>query len=439
MVALMLFSAFTFGACDGGPEEPEIPQEITTINIYGIKGDDTTDEAIAAVEKELSLISYRKHELNVKLLLFTEEEYASIVFAKVERELTKLGKETKYSNNLYVSDRVSSDVANSSMDIFLVYTPKLDSAVFDRNSKYYSPALANGGMFNALYENEAVLGLNTYLNNANYKVLATNAYADALEAAKMVKYDSQSKSESALKPADYDVFGVPNNIIYGGYEFCIVDGTYVDKYFQFEDKNDIFSFSSGDGALNAVIDDLRGYKDKGEIPSDVEIKKEFASYEEFNDYIRNGKKFCIATVKGSLAVKELCSQSGRYEVYQKSVDTISKEELYESMFCISPFISSARAAQAVDILILLNTNAEFHNMFQYGIKDSHYTLGRDGVAHITGTAKNTYKMDPLYCGNMFIGYPSDNMGVELQNLALNDWKLGRKQVDDVLVQYRKTK
>ncbi len=440
MCAVMLLSAFAFGACSDNTELPEPEEDITTINIYGIKEPGTTDASIEAVEAALSQISYRKHETKVNLVLFEEKDYASFIFAKVRDEMRKNGTDVDYSSDkINVANRLNAEASSSSMDIFLVYTPKAGSETLNKESDYYSAGLANGGMFEILYNKQALLGLNKYLNNANYKILATNAYEDALNAVKRVSYGSLKKEESELKESDYDRFGVPNNIVYGGYEFYVLNKAYFEEYYPGIDYKEFFALSEGGNqAFETAIEELRRKKDSLEIPADVEIVKEFASYDELNAYTHEGKDFCVAKVTGSIAIKELCEESGKFNVYETKVSLINSADLYESMFCISSTLTNEeRIKDALDILILLNTNAEFRNIYQYGVKDTHYTLGRDGIAYVGAVgSKNVYKMNPLYCGNMFIAYPSDNMSAEMRKLAENEWDLAQKQVDDVLRRYK---
>ncbi len=469
MCIIMLLSAFMFSACsdDLGDGDEETEDEIPVITIYGIKEPGTTDEGILAVEKALSDIAFRKHKVKIDLLLFEEKEYASIVFNKAQTAMNAYNSELKKTNgydelintdvdytiynedkkednDIKISSSIPQELANARMDIFLVYNPKADSEVLNEESEYYSPGLANGGMFNILYEQKALLGLDTYLKDGNYAALRNNAYSEALSAVNRVTYATLLKEEANQKK---DTFGIPNNIVYGGYEFMVFDGAYVDQLWPKDMNKDILVKLDGtmdSQALQGFIKELNKAKIDGKIPADVEIKKVFETYEEFNTYVREGGKFCIATVKGDLSVKTLCSQSGEFEVYERSVQSIEETALYESMFCISPSakdrvgkgMSDARVKNAIDVLILLNTDTEFRNIFQYGIRDTHYTMGRDGIVYVGGTKKNSYIMDPLYCGNMFIIHPSDRMSTEMQKLAENKWRLGKEQVDAVLKKYK---
>ncbi len=459
---LMLASTCLLGACSDKTLQPP-PQvlDYPPITIYGIKQPGTTDAAIEKVELALSEISIRKHGVRIDLLLFEEEEYASIVFAKAQSAMStyntqvnevaaspeddslKLLHDVVYPESVKVATDIPSDVVNANMDIFLVYTPDADSPVLNPENPNYDSTLRNAGMFETLYEQKALLGLDSYLKSGNYSALKTNAYPQAIKYVQRESYKSQLNT-AADRPITNDTYAIPNNYVYGGYQFIMFDDRYVDKVYTPDDKQSLATLNNGkdSNALIALELELNALKEKGEIAADVEVRKEFSSYDEFNEYVRLGGKFCFGTIDGDLSVKTLCEQSGLYDVYKRSTDTIKAWDLCQSMFCISPstmqkegkVMSDKRLKQALDVLILLNTDDEFRNIFQYGVKDTHYNLGKDGVAHITGMPGDKYIMNPKYCGNMFIIYPSDNMDTATQLLASNKWYLGKLQANEVVEQ-----
>ncbi len=461
LCVIMVLSTFILGSCDGDPVVPPA-EDYPKITIYGIKEEGTTDKAIKNVEAALSEIAIKKCGVAVELHLFTEEEYAPILFSKVKAEMERYNNEVEslrpedeenmdvvleellatlkdvdYSGyeDIKVSEELPEDVANASLDIFLAYTPKADSPVLDPESESYNPVLKDCGMFNILFEQNALYGLLSKLES-DFTELNSSVYPKAFSAIK-----NQVYALTGIYTGE--VYGIPNTTTYGGYEFILFDNEYVSKVWQPErDKADLVAVTEEGGdsdALTALIAELTACKANGEIPEDVEIRKEFASYEEYSAYVLSGGKMCIGIVNGGLSVKELCEQSGRYQVEQRKVNSTTNKTLIESMFCISPSamriedgeLSETRLDQALNVLTLLNTNEEFRNVFQYGVKDTHYSLGRDGVAHITGTLTERYVMDPLYCGNCLIMYPSDMMDAEQLGLAENNWGLGKLQIKEV--------
>ncbi len=466
----MVLSCFMFGACSelGGPGDDGLEEDYPEITIYSIMEKGTTETAIKKVEEALSEISIRKCGVKINLVLMEEKDYAPVLFSKVASEMSRYNtdvnktavsatdkvlqvlKDVDYSKyeGFRAATDISSEVANAKLDIFLVYNPKADSPVLDpKDSEAYNPVMANGGMFKILYEQRALIGLTSKFNSG-YSALKTSAYPEALEAVTLETYES-AINENPNKVVKEDIYAIPNNIVYGGYEFIIFDDKYIADFWSEDRKKDDLVAVKDDGSdsdsLAALIKELKASKAAGDIADNVEITKTFASYTEFNEYVRDGGEFCIGFINGDISVKELCAKSGEYEIYTRKVNKISNLDLCESMFCISPSTKYAaggkmdetRLNQALEVLTLLNTDKDFRNIFQYGVRDTHYTLGRDGVAHISGTVSDRYVMNHLYTGNNFIIHPSDRMDDVTIELAMNKWTLGKKQVKEVLEEFLK--
>ena len=89
LLALVLLATFFVSAC----EEKEVDETLEfnqgnaahamTITLWGIKGENTTDEAIALVEEAMSEITKADYKTNIKLNLFTEDEYIAALEARI--------------------------------------------------------------------------------------------------------------------------------------------------------------------------------------------------------------------------------------------------------------------------------------------------------------------------------------------------------------------
>ena len=162
------------------------------------------------------------------------------------------------------------------------------------------------------------------------------------------------------------------------------------------------------------------------------LEKTFNSYAEYQAFADTGKTFLFGYIKGESSIQNLFESNHRYDAYVAKKNGITTGRLCDSMFCISP--STQNLERSLDILLLIQTNADFRNILQYGVEGTHYQIGHDGNVTLTGgtDAEAKYLMDPKWCGNMFILIPSDELSKEVQMLAENDWKLGRQQVKDIL-------
>ena len=447
MCLTLVFSACVFTACSdttiqdlhvaAGTVETTSSNAPMTITIYGITDESTTPEAIEKVEEELNKISVRKYNTQVDLILYPEEVYAAQVFAKVKMAVnsfntTRLEKAKdedeknfyKESNVNYIdyvglteATNLPSDLVTAPLDIFLVYTPDEDSVVFDEKSEYYNPILADGGMFNVLYSERALEPLNAKIKNGTYSPLRTSAYTQALSFVTRPQY----RNENAT-----DVYGIPNNYVYGSYDFVIMNREIVDLVYSGADKSDL---AKSPDAMSAAVRELTAMKDELNV---TYIEKTFASYAEYQAFADTQETFAFGYITGEGSIQNLFESNYRYDAYVAKKNGITPGRACDSMFCISP--STQNLERSLDILLLLQTNEDFRNIFQYGVEGTHYQIGHDGNVTLTGgtDAEAKYLMDPKWCGNMFILTPSDGMTKEVQMLAENNWKLARQQVKEIL-------
>ena len=479
MCALMLVSAFVMSAC-GDDEEGLFEQagskgiETTssnkpmTICIYGIKEPGTTDEAILKVEEALNSISVRRYNTTIDLILIEEEEYAAQIFSKVKMAVSKystnllknnkltsaekqeimkqnvdyyyedeLGKSHPY--NVKQATNISSEVLNGTLDIFLVYDPDPDSAVFDPQSEYYNEALTKYSMFDILYREQALAPLKTMLSSGTYAAVKSVVYTDALNYVTRPSY----KNEKAT-----DIYGVPNNYIYGDYEYVIFNKNYVDLVYPGVDKSEIVTSLTLDGQttypmLDTLIDEIEARKESGAQGfTDLHsVERTFSSYEEYVKLSDDEKRFAIGYVKGNNALETLFESYTNLDVYPMAVNAVKGDKydrkMCSSMFCVgSPAQDNdnERLKRSMDILLLMNTNTDFRNILQYGVEGVHFSqYSDDEVIPISSDrAEAKYSMNMKYSGNMFLLYPSVNMTAEERAMAANNWQLAKDQVYELL-------
>lgn len=480
-----------------------------TICIYSIRGKGTTDEAIALVERELSRIAINRYNTAIDLILIDEEDYASMIFTKVRMAIaahntslikdiatvseSDIEKIRKNNVDYYYTDasgkkipygvkeatNLSSEVLNGTLDIFLCYTPEGgNGSLFENGQK---PDLNDGidyGMFEILYNEKALASLSKDLNSM-YSELKNVPYSHAFE------YVTRPSDPADSKSAE-EIFAIPNNYTYGSYDYIIFNSEFVDEFTSpFGNGNDKSIYKDQESALYKQLKSeiAKAYEPEAYDGTTKKIftEIEFESYEEYYDFL-NGEcdlskfvkegqnpehytnKFAIATINGSsIATKKLIEQDTRhkgYTVYEVKSNKIGPEEnkpldktaegLCDSMFCIGknalgPKEDGARIKRCLDVLKLINTNAEFRNILQYGVKGTHYTQYSEDedVNPINNGAKEETKYNQSavakYLGNMFLLYPaSSGMTAEERLLAKNDWQLAKEQVFN-LVPYLKYK
>lgn len=122
------------------------------------------------------------------------------------------------------------------------------------------------------------------------------------------------------------------------------------------------------------------------------------------------KPFAVGVIKGS--GEEIAKYEDEYYNVVLEYPVATEADLFGSMFGVSAYTSNLN--RSMEILTFLNTDADFRNLFQYGIKETNYRLNADDCAERTN--ENRYVMDILKTGNIFIAYPDADAGMTYKTL-----------------------
>ena len=156
---------------------------------------------------------------------------------------------------------------------------------------------------------------------------------------------------------------------------------------------------------------------------------------EFNNYYKTEDdtrtNAAVSFTNGDYSIKKEADENKgvytdandkEYYVYVVKYPEAGEKELFGNMFGVSA--NSTNTQACVQVLTLLNTNAEFRNILQYGVKDVDYEIIEEtGVLR----RKNTnYRMDIEKTGNCFIAYPEEG-------LPATYWENSKKQNNDALI------
>ncbi len=421
LVLVMLVSMFTFTSCgDDTTQLNETAMEPLTITLYSIKGEGTTDEEVAAVEKALNRISRNLYNTNLKLVLFTESEYDAKLaqqLKKAQDAAAQAGSSTRPpaaedENKVYETVEVDGfveyvypDVTENQLDIFLVRGQE---------------------MFEGLVNNNSLTALGTYLDNkyANTKTYINSAYMQA-----------------AMTKGNY--YAIPNNHLMGSATYLLLNREVMDALGYTPDH--MTSLAALQGYLQALkqtpayasytpllncaepsIVSLQNGSMIGSIlTSDrtsaataptlllnnetyVEHLAAKQAYEQLG-YLSYGAftedSLCGATFISGIPGAVEASYSDKYYTVRFSEYTAEQSELYDSMYVVSKH--TVNAERCIQILSLLTLNTEFRNIFQYGVENTHYSV--DNTTNVLTMETNNYNMNPLYTGNEFLLYQSSAM------------------------------
>lgn len=403
-----------------------------------------------------------------------------------DKELNKNPELKKNNPDMNIASKVPAEVQNSNIDIFLVYNPQEGSPTLDPESEYYNPVLKDNGMFQLLYNAKALAELDAdkKITNGTFSALKTIAPTRAIDFVTKVNYKGMIKGDP-LNDSNKQIFGIPNNYVYGSYDFVMFNVAAgangapigINKIYPVDDKSGLVNDTSLAQAVQELenliaptlatvlardgiepemnpnwTDDRKAMwqekynKAKSDVCQEIlgvrNIEKTFASYEE---YLESGDDtFAIGYVSGEYALKQLFEENGILDVYAKETNYVTDANSTESMFCVNPgclqymnedgkeIVDKTRITRALEILMLINNNAEFRNTLQYGVKDKHYTKLLDNTISVTGTEEDRYLMFPQWTGNMYILEPADTMSRAMRLMAEDEWRLAKIQANETL-------
>ena len=172
---------------------------------------------------------------------------------------------------------------------------------------------------------------------------------------------------------------VPNNHVVGYYEYLLIDK------------------ATARDALNYSNTELLSYTTYEQT---AELRAKMAE----NGYDPDS---CVKIVTGKYEDRALYTQAGYY-CNIINCPQATEEEVYSSAFAIGA--GCEYPERAMEIIYAINTDEELRNTLQYGIKGTNYNLDGNGNVVRVSDAENTYRMNPLYTGNLFLLYYCNEIG-----------------------------
>ena len=137
------------------------------------------------------------------------------------------------------------------------------------------------------------------------------------------------------------------------------------------------------------------------------------------------RNFATAIIKGG--PQDIAKYADKYEVVVLEYPRADFSKMYDNLFAVPA--ASANLSRAMSVLTLLNTDAEFRNLVQYGVLNDHYTVSTVEIDEVEyfeiERLNNYYMMDINKTGNLFVAYPEEGMPVDI-------WKNAKIQNRDSL-------
>ncbi len=452
---LVLVSTFAAASC-GEDENPEgtlvidgtTDASAMTLSIWGIKGEGTTDEAIAMVEKAMSKLTETQYNTAIDLILLEEDEYeekleeymeeiqaikdakkeAEAARKKAEKEAKAKGetlppepeKETESTGDETVLDEYNlpttlyPEVADDQLDIFLITDYEMLEKFNDKGvlsaldnqlngackliKSYVHPSFISAGKMSnktVAILNQQLVGENTYM--LVNKELLDKYYWDidtfkTLDDAYLFIRDVK-RSEPDYQPFVGDLSPLSCNYFSPNGDKTLF-GTMLNSTAVSGDDikpNMLFTFTAW-RRYTTLYYNLNAY---GCIGSETFTPED---------------KFGVGVLKGN--ANDLTPYTDNYHVVTLQSPQGTTDNIYNGMFAVSTYTKNVD--RSMEVLMYLNTRSELRNLFGYGIENVHYELDNEG--RLTKISDD-YNMKLEYTGNCFIAHAPNGETMDYWNVA----------------------
>ncbi len=455
---LMLFTAIATAAC-GEKEKGDDTLTLDgdngsamTLSIWGIKGEGTTDEAIAQVEAAMSKITQTQFNTAIDLVLYEEDEYYDAITAKMDEIQADIDEKEAAEAERKKAEREARKKGETLAETVPEETeetgPVIDETVLDEYglpTTLYPPVkddqldiflVTDYEMLRTMYDREALSLLDEYLTG-EAKLLKQYIHPTLIEAGKI----------------NGTTVAIPNQQIVGEYTYMLVNKGLLDKYSYnidniatlqdayyfirdvaaYEPEYQAFvgdttpiniNYFSPNGQKTVVGNMLNADKKYGDtfeprflfgVTNWSRWIKLYKNLENYNcigsETFTADDKFGVGIMKGTAA--DLADYNENYYavVLQSPQGTV--ENVYNGMFAVSTYTKNA--ARAMEVITYLNTKSDLRNLFGYGIEGVHYTVDSDGVVK---KLNGDYNMKLEYTGNCFLAYVPEG-------LPSNYWEIAK--------------
>ncbi len=454
---LMLLTAVSTAACGEDTDEDTLGlndnvAEAMTLSIWGIKGEGTTDEAVAAVEAAMSKITQTQFNTAIELNLYDEDEYKDALVEKMDTIQAQIDAEKAEAA---ARKKAEKEAKKRGEEITKAETTETaaDTAEQTTFDEYGLPTT----LYPEVKDNQLDIFLITdydMLTELNEKGVLSSLDEQISGSSKLIKQYIHPTIISAGKIGGKTV-AIPNQQLVGEYTYMLVNKELFDKYYWDIDKvstlEDVYDFILdvkreepeyqplvGDiSPININYFSLNGQKTvfgnmlgADKVAGDsfepmflfgsTNWKKYIRLYkkldikgciptEEYTEFTPE-TKFGVGIMKGTEV--DLAKYADNYYAVVLQVPQGTTENIYNGMFAISTYTKNLQ--RSMEIITYLNTEPALRNLFGYGIEGEHYTVGEDGVVDVIS---NDYNIKLEYTGNCFMAYVPEGQPADYWDIA----------------------
>ena len=471
LAALMIFVAVMLTSCEKEGENASTERLPATISVLGITSEETTPEAVKAVENGINELMGKLYKTHIDLRLVTADEYYDLVKERVELANYYKNLDSAISNyNTSAITAANSTIVYKSFGKWKFKVSSVAATTMTTREKYteLKQQLNEYGILEDVYpEAESpidvvmIIGKDMYDELDSMKVLRSIKDLISTEAyTKFTQYIYPTLFE-LMQATTGDIKAVPNNNLLADYTYIVVNKDLADKYdFDIEtvegygdlkdflanvkagenvipmntvpDALGIFNlFDDGMISIGTYCDPMIGYNveentsykiqnvfDIPEYVSHVSLMEEYRDAGYFES-ATGSDEFAVDVIKGDASIADIYGDDYYVKVVQNPFADLSS--VFGGMLAVSEYTSSY--TRSLEFILELTTNPEMKNLFQYGIEGVNYKVNSDGT--ITRLDRS-YIMDNGTTGNVYMGYPEEGM-------LPNQWTYVKKTNRDSLI------
>ncbi len=470
LLVLVMCASVLLTSCsdvDTGYEEDTSTIPAITLTLYGIKGEGTTDEAVARVQQELNRITEDKYKTTVELHLLSADEYDEAIedaFVSVQEqtERTELAekaataaakaarlaakaltidqqKEKKRAQREYenwneargealeeISVTMSDDVQ---LDLFMVYDHEYFVDLIEREqitdisssltgsygiiTKYVNPLTLSVTKYQGLYYGvPSNIKLGADKNEGYYYAFRTDLvekYGLELKEGSTPVFNSLDNWFEQVKNGESCVPFLAPPAAIQGFDFYNND---MENYPAYGTKN-LESNATTSTELEFTFD----------IGSGMNSGVAYLHFKKMSKYRNAGyfgpegadpktTDFAMGIFQGTLdEVKAIIGdKADEYSYYTYAYPKVTTKDAFKSVFVVSS--SCKYPARAVQLISGFSTNEELRNLITFGVENVDYEVNLDGETITKLT--NDYNIDFEMYGNSLIGYVPEELGASYQ-------------------------
>ncbi len=464
LLAGMLMSAMT-GCSLGGNDEideddlvEQVDTRTTTISLTAITGENTTAEAIAAVQDAMNALTKKEYKTQVILQLKTADEYEEFVASQIEKIEAEEAAAREAAAKKRAEEKAKKEAeqeANKNKKKRSKWVTTTKAPVESTEPDTQEMETDEYGREVAAYPELEGTSLDI-LFITDYEMLVEYAYAGYLQPLdNSLESDSKMLNKyiypTILQSGQVDgvTYAIPNNHVIGEYTYLLVDKELADKYGF--DAASVTALTDCEVYLDAVkageadvmpinTTDIdvpylltvapevsfvgtiisSDFDDRSKmIPQLLFEDPRFVNHEALVDKLEQGgyageaDRYALEVRSGYITTPEDENWEENYYVIELEKPVCTHENIYRGMFAVSSYASDL--GRCMEIITMINTNPALRNTYAFGVEGVNYELNENGTVHMLN---DDWSMDFFHSGNTLIGAAPETLPVNYGEIGV---------------------